>query len=380
MLGQPRRRARLIPLAVGGAIGLALGVGAQFLPNNVGDLLLPWLLGFQVALFLGILPHELGHLAAGKLAGFDFHNILAGPWMLSKESLSKESGGYKLRFFPRRILATAGHTVMIPRTTENLRHNFALFAAGGPVATALLFLPVGFLPWGLPMACLLPANLVLAFFSWVPMTVGGSHTDAKVLRTLAGKGPSSERFAAILYVMAIDNRGVEPRQWPREILDKLAGDAHEDPHCQEFVGEAATLLHVHAFDLGDAAAMAGALEKVLGWSHRMRPDLRRVYFAEAAFFQGVFRKNGVLARAWLEDARKVKGGVALQDWDAAPLAAIALAEENWEEARAQISQAIAFLDRQPGARGSVSVARRRLEALAASLPSGVSMAAPNLDR
>jgi hypothetical protein len=371
MIAQPRRRARMIPPLVGAAIGLALVVAAQFLPNDAGDLLLPWLLGFLVALFLGIVLHELGHLAAGKLAGFDFHQILAGPWMLSKES-----SGYKLRFLPQRILSIDGQTMMIPRTTEDLRHRFALFAAGGPAVTAVLFLPVAFMPWGLPMAYLLPANFLLAIFSWVPMAVGGSQTDARILLTLAGKGPAAERLAAILYVMAIDNRGVAPHQWPREMLDKLAGNSQE----RAFLGEAATLLHMHAFDSGDAEAAARALEQVLGSSRRLRPDLRRGYFAEAAFFQGVYRKNAALARAWLEDARKVKGGAALKNWDAAPLAAIAIAEGNWEQAGAQLRQAIALLDRQPGGRGSVSAARRRLEALAASLPSVVSMAAPNPDR
>jgi hypothetical protein len=135
---------------------------------------------------------------------------------------------------------------------------------------------------------------------------------------------------------------------------------------REFLGEAAFLLYVHAADGGETGAMASALERVLSCTPRMRPDLRRLSFADAAFFNGVHRRNAVLALAWLEDARKVAGGAPLEDWDASALAAIALAEENWEEAGTQFRRAIARLDRQPGAHGSIVASRRRLAALAES--------------
>ena len=368
-VAQPRRRRRAIGLLIGGAIGLVVDLFGRpyFGPGRV----LVWMLAFVAALFVGLLFHELGHLAAGKLAGFEFHQIVAGPWIVSKDSR-----GNKLRFFPRGILMFAGHTVMIPRNTEKLRRGFALFAAGGPVVTALLFLPLILLPWSLATSSALVANLLLAVFSWIPMTIGGSRTDGKILRTLAGAGASADRFAAILYLVAIDNQGVEPRRWPHKIMEKLAADAPGwDLH-----GEAAVLLHIYTFDCGETEATAAALEQVLAKAERLRPELRRHYFAEAAFFQGVYRKNGPLARAWLEDARRVKAIPALKDWDAPALAAIAGAEGNVDEARAQIGRAIAYLDRQPGERGSILAARRRLAVLTDSHPAlfrtGSPMGAP----
>jgi len=349
---QPRKGSLMLLRVIGGAIGAVIGIAAIRLAPS--DLLPLWLIGFLAVEVLGVMLHELGHLAAGKLAGFDFYQIVAGPFMMTRES-----AGYKLRFLPRRILLSAGHTLMIPRTTKNLRRDFAIFAAGGPVVTALLFVPLLVIPWGPAAGCLLAANAVLAAFSWIPMSIGGSHTDGKVLLTLAGKNASSERFAAILYVMAIDTRGAAPAEWPREVLARLAEHRPES----EFRGEAAVLLAIHALDSGDPAATACALENVLANYTRLRPDLRRPFFAEAAFFQGVYRRNAALAAQWLEDARKIKGGVALKDWDAAALAAVALAQGKNEEARQQLGRAIAFLDRQPGARGSVLAARRRLAAV-----------------
>ena len=359
-VAQARRRSRVISWLIGGAIGVA----ADFVGLRSGfiEWLPVWLIGFLVALSVGVLLHELGHLTAGRLAGFDFLKIVAGPWMVARES-----GGYRFRFLPKRIVTCAGQTVMIPRSTADLRRRFALFAAGGPVVTALLFLPVALLPWGLATSCLLAANLVLALFSWLPMTLGGSHTDGKLLRTLAGKGPASERLAAVLYLMAIDNCAVEPRQWPPEILARLAAET-PGRGGREFRGEAAIMLLIHACDVGETEAMAAALEQVLAHAHRLRPDLRRGFFAEAAFFQGVYRRKAAPALAWLADARQVKGGVPEKDWDASALGAVAAAQEKWDEARQHFGRAIARLGRQAGQRGSVAAARRRLAVLVDSLP------------
>jgi hypothetical protein len=367
------RRGRLVSVLIGVVVGLLALFGPALASPE--DLVL-WFLGFLAALFGGVVLHELGHLAAGTLAGFDFYQIVAGPWVLAKES-----SGYKLRFLPRRILTIAGFTQMIPRTTENLRRGFAIFAAGGPAATALLFLPVLLLPWGPVACCWLLANLVMAVFSWIPMTIAGSHTDGKILRTLTGSSASSESFAAILYVMAIDRGGVEPHAWPSDIVNQLEAEAAGN---REFRAEAAILLAIRALDIGDTAVIAAALERVLRNDRRLRPEQRRIFYAEAAVFQGVFRRNAVLALDWLTDARKIRSSVAFKDWDAAAQAALAMAEENWGTARSQLARAIARLDQMPGRHGSIVATRRRLVALRDALPAPLSsaavMAAPNPDK
>ena len=87
--------------------------------------------------------------------------------------------------------------------------------------------------------------------------------------------------------------------------------------------------------------------------------MRLTYFAEAAYFQGVVRQNSALARAWLDEARAVKGAVAQKEWDAMALAAIAYAEGNEKEFVAQRIGAMQYLDRLPGPSGSVASSRAR---------------------
>ena len=70
-----------------------------------------------------------------------------------------------------------------------------------------------------------------------------------------------------------------------------------------------------------------------------------------------------MARAWLEDARQIKGTTSEKGWDNFALTAIAIAEDHPDEAREYISNAIALLDRNPGHSGSIAAARARLVTL-----------------
>ena len=76
---------------VGGALGAGVGYGlASVLPGlmAVGDFSKAQKLGVLAlgapAFGLGILVHELGHVAGGKLAGFRFLLLLVGPLKLQR--------------------------------------------------------------------------------------------------------------------------------------------------------------------------------------------------------------------------------------------------------------------------------------------------------
>lgn len=365
-LALPRKRNIVIQLLAGAAFGVALNTFGRRISIGLFDFPAATM-AFLAAMFLGVLIHELGHVAAGILAGFEFSQLLVGPCLLCRES-----GGHKLRFVPKRILVLGGHTVMFPRSTANLRRDFAVFVAGGPIATTLSFLvlaviPVGSIWWGV-----LLANLLLAVFCWTPMAIAGQMTDGRHLLTLARGGPSGELFAAILYLLAIDSRGAAPRDWPPEIVERLAAEAPGRGYNEH----AATMLYIHRADVGDSVAMADALEKVLANSSRMAAAARRMYLAEAAYFMAIHRHEAAVAEAWLADARKVKGGVALKDWDASASSAVSFARGDYQEARRLANLSIARLDRMSRVRGSVVAARRRLTALLESLPEA-NMAQPS---
>jgi hypothetical protein len=342
----PFKRARA--LVIGAAIGLAL---AFIMPGNFhnGFTSLAAVAVWIAGLFCGTLLHELGHVAAGIAVGFEFRRILAGPLMLTRELR-----GYSLRFVPNHIWG-GGYTLMVPHSPEHLRCGFSVVAAGGPLATALLFLPIALLPWGPLTISLLLANLILAFLSWLPLEIRGSYTDAKVIQILFRQGPAAERLAAILYLIALDGRGIGPSQWPPQVVANLAA-----PGGRAYRAVSNIFLHVYAQETAPSAEVAVRLEQALAVADEMRAELRRSCFAEAAFWQGFTNRNAVLARAWLEDARAVKGAVAHKDWDAASLAAIAIAEGSQPQFLEYLERALASLDRAPGPSGCVAAARDRL--------------------
>ena len=351
----PLRRKRhwwgMIPGAV---IGVLL---ARYLPSFDADFLLDHMLEVGLTVFgvyyLTILLHELGHLAAGLGVGWAFRQFAVGPFVIAREA-----GGLRFRFATARLLG-GGQVAMLPESTDRLRSRFLQFIAAGPSVTLLLFAVPLALPRTLFTNCLLFVNLLIAVSSLIPYTINGRSTDAKLILGLLRSGPTADRLATILYLLTIDGRGIPPREWPADSLSALEQDGGTSAYAE--VGQ--IFVYFRAMDSGDPARISAALERVLALAPRMNPDSRRAYFAEAAFVQGIFRKDVRLAKAWLEDARHVNGTMPNADWDSAALAGIACAEGDAAQASAQLSRAIAMLDRQPGTSGSVAACRGRLAAL-----------------
>jgi hypothetical protein len=350
----PKAPRKWLARTLGALIGLAIVlVPGRMLP---GDSLV--VLALVPAFFFAVLLHELGHVAAGLMAGLDFRRVLVGGLMFTREPR-----GYRLRFAGKGIMA-GGITVMIPRGPEQIRRKYLLFVAGGPVVTLLLFVPAALLPWGTATAALLFVNLFLAAFCLIPMKTGGFYNDAKAIGILRRESPDADRLSAVLYLLALDGQAVAPHKWPAEVVAKtLAEGGHN-----EFRTAARIVAHLYAQDALPPAEVAAALENALSVSHEMSASQRASYFAEAAFFQGVTNRNAELARAWLADARAVKGAVLQKGWDEEALTAIAYAEGNEPEFRAHHARTLEFMERQPGPSGARDSFRARWLKLAATLP------------
>ena len=104
---------------------------------------------------------------------------------------------------------------------------------------------------------------------------------------------------------------------------------------------------------------------VLARSNELPSDERRAYFSEAAFFQGAYLKNPILARAWLEEARRVKVTFPDDEWEDCPRAAIALAEGDMEAAKSCLHKTIEMLHRDHRSSGTIMALRSRLAGLLA---------------
>lgn len=317
-------------------------------------LLITLLVRFLACLIVSIIAHELGHAAAGFIVGWEFRGILSGPFLFTKESR-----GWRFRFLPRRLLG-GGRVEMVPKGMDFSRRHAFIMVAGGPLATALLLLATALLPRDPLTVCFLLANAFIAVAGWIPMVVNGQPNDAKILIRLVRA--RREHLAPIRELWALDRAGVEPHDWPPEVVGKLPMTADD----MAYRTLARRYSYLYAKDSGDSARAAGALELVLACATDLPPDERRNYFAEAAFFHGVFAKDAAVAREWLDDARKVKDALTEKDWEAYPLAAIALAEGKHEQSREYLIRAIAALDRRPGRSGSLAATRAHLEALIGS--------------
>ena len=329
----------------GGAVGLYLAFAGRPLPNPAESPLF-LMLGCLLAFYIAVLVHELGHLVAGIASAFEFHGIGVGVFLLNKSAR-----GFKVRIVPRRIVV-GGYTRMYARSSGDLVKRSMWVTVGGPVATVLLLIATILSPWSFLIGCILVVNSFLSLAALIPYVVQGQPSDAKRILILARKGPDSDRLAAITYLLALDARGIEPRDWPGELLEKATMATIDTT----FRGTEHGLRCVVALNSGNAEAIAGALEQGLAWSHEVSPEERRAWFAIASYFQGIFRNNASLASAWLRRAYNVKGAVSEKAWDSKPLAAVAFAEGKYAEAREHLQHYIADLDR--GALSGMTAAER----------------------
>jgi hypothetical protein len=229
---------------------------------------------------------------------------------------------------------------------------------GGPVTTALLFMPVLILPRSGTTICLTIANSFVAAGSWIPARIGGWITDAKLVWHYAFTPPA--RFASVGKIWALDYQGVKPSDWPPELVEQLAVDP-ADPISTTLARRYRYLHNKYGNDRHQAAV---ALESVLECAPQLTPDQQFTYFCEATFWQGAFNRNPIPAREWLADAEKVQVAHLDKDWRAYPLAAIAIAEGDAEQARALLDLTMSLLDRTHGTGGGTLAAEReRLQSL-----------------
>jgi hypothetical protein len=329
------RKYRFRGLTIGVIGGLALGFCLSLNHKRLQSLpARSWLL-FVLAFYVVVLVHELGHVVVGLAVNFELRGVGVGAF-----ELIKERRGFRFRFVPRRAFG-GGFTMMVPRSTEGREARRLLWMIlGGPVASLLLLLLTLLMPWNILTVILLGVNLLVSLTSWIPYSIRGQPSDAKSILILVRKGPLAEQFAAIRFLIALNARGVKPRDWPPELLAKINVPAKENAVLPGVL----LFRFSSALNGSDRALIAETLENALAWSHEISPEQRKAFFVDAAYFQGIFRNNAGLARTWVRRAHTVKRAVSRKNWDSKALAGVAYAEGKQDQVREHLERYIADLD------------------------------------
>jgi len=250
------------------------------------------------AFYLALLVHELGHLGAGLAAGFRFLSLSWGRLVLCRAPQR-----LRLRWLPE-AEPYGGLCACLPVDDGRLRWRYALFIAGGPLASLLLAgggaaaLAAGLCGRGVGATLALvvsSASLVVLGSAAIPHRHSGVPTDAARLGQVLHGGPQKERFCALGLLAGLLRTNLRPREWSRALLARaLAHPDGSDEHAT-----ACLYAHIWAKDRGDPAG-AGRYLDLAGEDLATRSRAFQVAFALcAAPFEAMVRGNGAAARAWL---------------------------------------------------------------------------------
>ena len=299
--------------------------------------LLGLLVGFVVLAFLVILVHEFGHVAGGKLAGFRFFMLVVGPFKLVRE-------GEAVRLRLNKALNPGGGlALLLPDDGEEVSvRRMAMYIAGGPVMSlvgGVVLVGVmtvlskvaggalGYTGFFLSIGALL--SIAIGVITSLPLPSKGFANDDTQLLDLIRGGNKAERKLLMLVVVAESMRGVRPRDWAVDRVQRLLAMNEQATDQQAVV--ASLLGYYHHLDRGNAGTAAGHLDKALTYLDQYPKPLRSAVRLEAAFFEACHRHRLEAAQA-LYEAAQAEGGFVEKHMRARAEAAILWTEERYRDA------------------------------------------------
>jgi hypothetical protein len=311
------------------------------------------------AFWAALATHELGHVIAGRSQGFAFQLFAVGPLWVERSAGDR----YAVRF-NRSAVAWGGRTRMYPTDAERLVRRYAVFVAGGPIASAFLALAA----WGVEVlrpqgigdhffAPLAVLSLAVAIGTAQPFGSGGGFaSDGGAFRTLLGGGDRSERAAALLALAGALVTGVRPRDLPAETVGRAL--VPSDGSFEELM--ALTTAAGHAGDRGERARAAAFASRA--WAMAEKYPIHRGAVALEVVSVAAVEGDSALARRALAQVKGVEDYARL-----CAEAEVAALDGLFDEARTKARAGIAALERArsvpPSGRD-----RERLDCLAQAQP------------
>jgi hypothetical protein len=299
------------------------------------------------ALFLAVLVHEMGHIAAGLAVGFDFHSLSVGPFEVRRDR-------DRLRFGrAQRLRGVGGFVRMMPEGKANLERRLAYFIGGGPIAsliwaaamygvfryTSHIGLQRGLGPFAVQTLglCVFVMSVSLLPGTLVPFTSrSGNPTDMKFLLRLMKPSEVRGRLVAH-FLLAREILGhVRARDWSPDLLESALRPADgTDEHVRVLL-----LLYYHHLDRGERAEALRWLAEAHPWAEKLKKGhvLREAVLMEAAYVaawiegdlaagQALFERAGRENETLAGTRARVEAALALRQGDAATAAERADAAE-----------------------------------------------------
>lgn len=248
---------------------------------------------FPVLAFLAaVVVHELGHVIAGKLAGFRLVSIHFGQLQITPP--------FHLKWHHTDPLpGAAGFVRNLPVYSKNLRLRELFVYFGGPaanlvsaIAVPLLIQTTIFSPWFFIISLLMGLRNLLPFRRR-RITSDGEH----ILMLLRNRHQKHDQWLAVLQLVEDLLSGTEPENLRPDFL--AIATAVKDNSIGTVFGH--DIAYTAAYYRHDDEEAARVLEICLQYSGCAPQQIREALFGHAACFQAIRRKRVDLGRQWLAD-------------------------------------------------------------------------------
>ena len=253
------------------------------------------LLLLLAAVLAAMLVHEVGHLLASVLLGFQVLGGTLGPMQIQVlPGTSKFSWSLKTFF--------TGSVSAVPRSMGHWRAAMMAVAAAGPIATLASAWAAATLhppdhAWFVLQVVFLQVSALLFFLGLIPNSrEARQHNDARILLDLMLRNKGCEELELKVLLKQQVLSGVRPEDYPHELLARLAGFEGRSESRVLFAQalvhwavdsgeiELADIWDQHAFSLADDCGL------------RMRNSV----LASSACFDVIFRRDLEAARSKFE--------------------------------------------------------------------------------
>lgn len=246
--------------------------------------------------FVVIAIHEAGHAIAGVWVKFSFKTYIVGPFLWEKSNNKWE---FK---WNKNVNTAGGMVICMPQGTENLSKRFAIYAAGGPIASLVLTL----IAYGLyslisttpstPIEILRNAMFIMAVLSLIifittalPLRANGFSSDgARVLRLL--KGGDTARFELLILKLVTNaSSGVRPKNMDSNELNEALVLAKKLK--APFGVYLHSFFHQSEFDKGNFEKAEQHLTDYINEIESIPKGIRNIVWLDAAFFYAFAKED-----------------------------------------------------------------------------------------